>query len=128
MEEYDLKIIREFNYEMAKKGEPVCTMDGKPVRIVCWDKKGTDFPIIGLVDDNGVEYYKAYNKDGKFDPTGDSKYNLRMKGKKQIRYAGVCINDEGERTLGCLYDNAMAVIEDSRCNVYIALAKVEWEE
>lgn len=40
-----------FDLEAAKRGEPVQTRDGRPVRIVCWDMIG-DYPIVALVLEN----------------------------------------------------------------------------
>lgn len=34
-----------FDFEAAKRGEPVVTRDGKRARIVCWDMKG-NYPLI----------------------------------------------------------------------------------
>lgn len=41
--------MKPFNLEEAKAGKPVQTIAGKPVRIICFDKVGTDQrPIIAL--------------------------------------------------------------------------------
>ena len=42
------KKLRLFNLEEAKQGKPVCTRDGSPARIICWDKLGK-LPIVALV-------------------------------------------------------------------------------
>jgi hypothetical protein len=46
--------MKEFDLELAKAGHPVCTRDGKPVRIVCFDAKG-DYPIVGLEYNTDLE-------------------------------------------------------------------------
>lgn len=46
--------MKPFNLEEAKAGKPVCTRDGKPVRIICWDAKG-DNPIVALMEDGKGE-------------------------------------------------------------------------
>ncbi len=55
-----------FNKEKAMKGEPVCTRDGKRVRIVCWNVRNDNFPILALVmDKDGREHPYAYTDNGR---------------------------------------------------------------
>ena len=44
-------IMKPFNLEeyLANPTKKVVTRDGRNVRIICTDRKGTDFPIVGLV-------------------------------------------------------------------------------
>ena len=39
--------MREFNLEEAKAGAPVCTREGNKVKILCFDRELTDYPIVG---------------------------------------------------------------------------------
>ena len=53
--------MKEFDYEKAKAGAPVCTREGKPARIIFWDAKGISndgkqYPIVALLEEDGVEY------------------------------------------------------------------------
>lgn len=58
-----------FNVEMAKKiqaGEvdgKIVTRDGRNVRVVCWDRKDVDYPIIALIDNaekgEGFGFFKT---------------------------------------------------------------------
>ena len=51
-----------FDVDSAKRGEPVSTRDGRAVRIVCWDVKNTDFPILALVmEKDGREHPYQYS-------------------------------------------------------------------
>lgn len=60
-----------FDFGMAKKiqareikGRIVC-INGKIPRILCFDKKVTDYPIVALVEDNhGKEFVRCYTKYG----------------------------------------------------------------
>lgn len=58
-----------FDLEKAKADAKLVTRDGRPARIVCWDRKriGTNenFPILALVEEIGEEYSTAYTSDGK---------------------------------------------------------------
>ena len=58
--------MKPFNLEEAKAGEPVCTRDGRPVRIVCFDVMYHDYPLLALVhdSDDGVEYTIYYTLSG----------------------------------------------------------------
>lgn len=61
--------MKSFDLEAAKNGAPVCTRDGKPARIICFDRKSTsNFPIIALVrfTDGIEEQVIRFTKDGKF--------------------------------------------------------------
>lgn len=48
-----------FDLEAAKAGAKVQTRDGRPVRIVCWDKLG-DFPLVGILYEQGGGYVNPY--------------------------------------------------------------------
>lgn len=50
----------------------IVTRDGYPVRIICWDCKGS-FPIIGLVEYDSFERAEHYTNDGK----ADTRRNVR---------------------------------------------------
>ena len=50
MEKFDLSVW------LKDKSRKICTRDGRPVRIICWDKKDSEYPIVGLVSNkNGLK-------------------------------------------------------------------------
>ena len=58
--------MKPFDLRAAKAGAPVCTRDGEEVRIICFDRICTIFPIIGLrrnVDNE--EYVVTFTTDGR---------------------------------------------------------------
>ena len=57
-----------FNVELAKIGVKVQTADGRDVRIICYDRKCKDYPIVALVPDNTGTYENnlVYTVDGRF--------------------------------------------------------------
>lgn len=57
--------LKPFNLEAAKAGKPVCTMDGRKARVICFDTKGDMCPIIALVEENGIESAYHYDKSGR---------------------------------------------------------------
>lgn len=46
MKQFDL------SFWIQDKTRKICTRDGRPVRIVCWDSPNKGFPIVGFIDDN----------------------------------------------------------------------------
>lgn len=50
--------MKPFNLEQAKQGKPVVTRDGRPVRILAFDRKGC-YPIIGLISRDKEEDCEA---------------------------------------------------------------------
>lgn len=54
MEENKLN-LKPFDLEAAKAGKPVCTRDGRKARIVCYDRKSENYPILALVENNSNE-------------------------------------------------------------------------
>ena len=59
------KIQKPFDVEAAKRGAKVETRDGRPVRIVCYDRK-SNYPIIALVNYGDEELTSAYSIEGKY--------------------------------------------------------------
>lgn len=58
--------MKEFDLEAAKKGARVCTREGRPVRILCFDKKGDIYPITALYEYEGVEKFISHMLDGRY--------------------------------------------------------------
>lgn len=60
--------MKAFDFEKAKEGAPVCTQDGREVRILCMDRIcNNGMKIIALVKDkNGLEDMCCYPETGKF--------------------------------------------------------------
>ena len=74
--------MKPFNLEQAKKGHPVCTRDGRDARIICYDAKIGEFPIIALVyfAKSSSEAAISYTSEGKYDTAfGENDYDLMMK-------------------------------------------------
>ena len=56
--------MRKFNLEeyLQNPWRKVVTRDGRSVRIVCTDKKGSEYPIIALIDEEYEERVLKYTK------------------------------------------------------------------
>ena len=60
----------------AMNGEKIITKDGKPVRIICYDKKGRDESVlVALVDEGGIENIYLSKTSGHYrEEDGDSDF------------------------------------------------------
>ena len=67
--------VEEYNKNPKRK---VVTRKGEDVRIVCTDRKGTDFPIIALCGGvtTGQEICRIYHANGNFSETGTTEFDL----------------------------------------------------
>ena len=70
--------MRKFDLELAKAGHLVCTCDGKPVRIICFDLKDTKYPIVAVVMNGDVETVNQYTNEGKYFGDSLESYNDLM--------------------------------------------------
>ena len=72
--------MKPFNLEEAKAGKPVCTRDGRNVRIVCFDARG-ELPVVALVNlDDEAEGAVHYTEGGRYYLVGDdTPHDLLMK-------------------------------------------------
>lgn len=75
-----------FDLELAKKitnGEvdgKIITRDGKNARILCFDRKGTNYPIVALIEINmGEEDYFSFRINGDYDTIENNSKDLFIK-------------------------------------------------
>ena len=124
--------MKEFNLEEARQGKPVCTRDGRKVRILCFDLKDNNFPICAAVEEEeGVEYPYTYNLSGKFRLNGEHVSDLMMAGKKHIGWVNIDSSDGIRMFVGnTIYSSEEAAKEMGKLspNNYITTIKIEWEE
>ena len=123
--------MKKFDIKLAKQGKPVCTRDGRPVRILCYDFISLDnTPIVALVRlTEKQEAALFYNLDGK---EGNHNLDLMMTGEKRKMWVNVYeYSGSRARSFGGLVPYATEEetknsISDS--NNYIATVPIEWEE
>ena len=58
--------MKPFDLELAKQGHPVCTRNGLPARIICFNARGVNSPIIALVEEDDDETPYSFPVNGKF--------------------------------------------------------------
>ena len=124
------KIIKKFDLELAKAGHPVQTRDGRPARIICYDRKGNK-PIVALIyeKEDNVEHHHFYFNDGLFlTSTKKSPEDLVMATTKKGGWINIYTDNA---TNGCIYNTKEEALEDTKCESgfdYITTIKIEWEE
>ena len=127
--------LKPFNLELAKKGYPVCTMDGHEVRIICFDKKDKHYPIVALVKWETKEDVHSYTNDGCNSSLGfKSMLDLVMKSIKKEGWVNIYkdefktwadteIFSTKEEAIG--YNEVSTYVSKEK---YIDTVKIEWEE
>ena len=124
--------MKQFNLkEYLTTSAKVVTRDGRNVRIICTDRKGTDFPIVGLVTirDFKTEDIIAYTKDGEY-LKGASNYDLFFAPEKHEGWINLYKHkDDKLISTSNPYDSEEKAIKIGRelCD-YLTTIKIEWEE
>jgi hypothetical protein len=123
--------MKEFNLELSKQGHPVCTRDGRPARVICWDCKNhmgeDDTPIVALVQlSDGGEYPYCYYENGLFTDRHTDKRDLMMASVKHEGWVNV-FNDGKDNYTGNKIYATKKEAEEYGGRFRIATAKIEWE-
>ena len=125
------KHLKPFNLEEAKAGKPVCTRDGRKARIICFDAKCADTPIVALVSRNDGEILLRHYKDGKLTVDKDSDADLMMLSKKKEGWVNVYRDEESKRVY-CgefIFSEREKAEKHYECNdTKVATVPVNWEE
>ena len=120
--------LKEFDLEAAKAGKPVCTRDGRKVRIICFDRNDNT-SIVALIECvNHVEILQCYHNDGKVYHETVSNYDLMMPFKKKEGWVNV-YNSLGVVTFSHNpYDTKKEALANVKPKDYVDTVKIEWEE
>lgn len=77
MEEKKLN-LKPFDIQKAKAGKPVCTRDGRKARIICFDLKNDEYPIVAAVGNDSSETLFSYTTNGEIADGIESDKDLMM--------------------------------------------------
>ena len=126
-----------FDIKKAKAGNPVCTRDLRPARIICYDSKdglGNEYLIVLVTDAEGFETPNIYERDGKcLGDDGRGNSGLMLIAHEHTAWINIYkYPDESFVETGrCTYDteeeakrHAMKDEEDA----YIDTVKITWYE
>lgn len=123
--------MKEFDLEAAKAGKPVCTRDGKDVRIICFDRKGTadGISIVALVrEKDNYESICTYYLNGKYHLIEGFDLDLMMKSEKIERWVNIYYSPTtGHKTVSLYETEKEAMYSVDRSDFYIGTAKIELE-
>lgn len=125
--------MKKFDIELARQGKRVCTRDGRPVRILCFDRRST-YPIVAIISNVDGDPVYAYTESGSYIKEEESNnLDLMMVGEKRKMWVNVYGEYSGSpvRSFGGL--KPYATEEEAKSNIndqknYIATVPVEWEE
>ena len=125
--------MREFDYEKAKAGAPVCTRSGKPARIICWDANAKwhddKYPIVALIDDDmDGEVSQTFTTNGRLYHNEIDDNDLMMATTKSEGWINIYRRVGRIMTGDCVWNTEdeakKAVVKEE----YITTIKIEWEE
>ena len=125
--------MKQFNLEEYKKNpnRKVITRDGRSVRILCTDRKGTEYLVIALCTmSNGSEDCYFYFPNGRMYLSADSCMDLFFAPEKKEGWLNLYKDENGRVAIGTVYPiesekDAKMASEDKD---YVATCKIEWEE
>ena len=126
--------MKEFDLELAKAGHPVCTRGGRKARIICFDANDKYYPIIALVEMNGVEEVARYTNKGKWLIDSDRDLNLIMALEKHEGWVNVYRDaDTGLPYCGkFIYPSESDAVTHNdptdASDKKVSIIKIEWKE
>lgn len=120
--------MKPFNLELAKVGHPVCTRDGRDVRVLCFDRMDPQYPIIALVKGNVFEELKSYTPDGYLTNGTTCDLDLVMKPEKKEGWINIYERDDINSTSMTVYKSRKEAFKSRARDGYVDTIKIEWEE
>ncbi len=122
--------MKPFNLEeyLKNPSRKVVTRNGRNVRIICTDMKGTMYPIVALIQDNNreLEIIATYTKDG-IPAEYTVLYTLFFAPEKHEGWGVIC----GSFLAGEIFtakEEAEEFVKRAQSKDFVAIAKIEWEE
>ena len=124
--------MEQFSLEkyLANPSRKVVTRSGRAVRIICTDRRGTNYPVIALVEFDWGEDPIGYTKDGKYRIRDKSDGDLFFAPETHEGWINVYrYSDGGHAYAGAVYDSKedaekRKIIDEN----YVATIKLEWVE
>lgn len=122
--------LKPFDLEKAKAGAKVVTRDGRDVRIICWDREKSTYPIVALVkDQDGTEEdTETYTLDGVCVEGEKYSIDLFMAPTTVVRWVNLHGGFGGLYNYRIYDSEQEALKHKDDHDDYIATAKLSWEE
>ena len=121
--------LKPFNLEAAKAGKPVCTRDGRKVRVLCYDfKQNEEYPILVAVEDkDGKERAMLYSNGGISEIYKSRNYELAMLPEKKEGWMNIYSNGYNHKVGALIYNSKEEALNNKESNA-IDTVKIEWRE
>jgi hypothetical protein len=121
-------MMKPFNLERATTGDSVVTRGGQLVRILCFDRPSTDYPIVFLAGARILTSTLA----GAETHDSESPDDLFMAPVKKEGWVGIFENGAGKHIPNTFVYGSKDACErwgtQYRGGAFVAAAKIEWEE
>lgn len=119
--------MKDFDIELAKKGHPVCTREGKPVRILTFDMKTEYYPIVAIIDMGGAECVATFTTKGLCGKMKCSN-DLMLVTTKHEGWVNIYCGIYGHFLGREIWPSEEEALRHSQEGTRVATIKVEWEE
>ena len=130
--------MKPFNLEEAKAGKPVCTRDGKEVKILDFDfytpdyhdyTKPNHFMVVKIKKRTDDEIIELYKLDGLKNHDGSESWeDLMMKPEKHEGFVWLTRNFTSVTACAFTYKTKEDALSHKPSSEGFVLAKIEWEE
>ena len=123
--------MRQFNLQefIDNPSRKVVTRDGRPVRILCTDRKSYNEEIVGLVmNDNGMESVLTWIQQGKVFFNSDTPNDLFFAPEKQTGWINVFRDKDASVGTGIFNSKEEAEEIGKFSTNYVTTIKIEWED
>lgn len=122
--------MKPFDIELAKQNHPVQTRDGRPARIVCYDVKGHDFPIMALImEEDNKEMPYLFSSTGHVNNSViESRLDLFMAPNKKEGWINLYRSSIYAAGTSSVYKTEEEALKGHSERGYILTKKIEWEE
>lgn len=89
--------MKPFDIELAKAGHPVCTRNGRKVRILCYDRDNRQLRcIVALVTEpNGLEEIYTYTLKGRINNNEETDHDLVMAPERKTGWINLISAEDG---------------------------------
>lgn len=123
--------FKPFDLEQAKAGKPVCTRNGRKARIICFDAKSKDYPIVALVEEESSirEILFTYTNEGRHccdNPMHT--LDLVMLPRKREGWINIYPCVDGNVTCSNPYETKEEAMKNSALSVITDTIRIEWYE
>lgn len=119
--------MKPFNLEEAKAGKPVCTRDGRPARIVEFNMKDENFPIIAIISCDVTEIVGTFTLQGSYYTDIKSPKDLMMSTTREEGWVNV-YRTESEFVAGKIfYSKEEALDKRYAFMPYVDTVKIKFE-